>query len=97
MACSKMRISLRIIIPIRVMRPKIEVRPKARFISPRPISAPGVIRARATIQMVVMPYFLKLNNRKKNTMIIAMVMPPNICGRASSPYSISPPTSQRMP
>ena len=83
--------------PISVMSPKMEVSPKARFISPRPISAPGIISARATIQTVVTPYFLKLNNRKKNTMIIAMVIPPIICGIASSPYSISPPTSVRTP
>ena len=95
LACSKIRISLRIIIPIRVMSPKIEVSPKARSISPRPISAPGIISPNATIQMMVMPYFLKLNNRKKNTMTSAMVIPAKICGKASSPNSISPPTSVR--
>ena len=49
------------------------------------------------MQTVVTPYFLKLNSRKKNTMIMAMLMPAKICGSASLPYSISPPTSQRTP
>ena len=79
------------------MSPKMEVSPKARFISPKPISAPGIISAKATIHTVVTPYFLKLNSRKKNTMTIAMTIPPKICGNASSPYSISPPTSLRTP
>ena len=70
-----MRISLRIIIPMRVMRPKMLVRPIMRFMMPRPTSVPGSIRPKATMQSVVMPNRLKLNSKKKKMMIIAMMMP----------------------
>ena len=54
-ACSKMRISLRIIIPIRVMSPKIEVKPNVLSIKPKPTNAPGNISDNAAIHIVVMP------------------------------------------
>ena len=96
-ACSKIRISLRIIIPIKVITPMMDVRPRVRFIKAKPINTPGNISPRAAIQTILMPYFLKLKSRKKKMMTMAMATPPKICGRASASYSISPPTSARTP
>ena len=79
-ACSKMRISLRIISPISVMNPKMVVSPIVVSVMKRPNMALGMNSMTANMQTNVSLYFLKLNSRKKKMIIMAMNSPAPSCG-----------------
>ena len=97
LACSKMSISLRIIMPMRVMKPNMPVRPSTLLAMSRPMMAPGMPRLMATMHTMAMENLRKLNSRKKKMSTMAMAMLTITSGVVSLFFSVSPPTSARTP
>ena len=97
LACSKMSISLRMIMPMRVMKPNRLVSPRILLAMSRPTMAPGMPRLMATMHTVAMENLRKLNSRKKKMSTTAMPRPAITSGVMSLFSSVSPPTSARTP